>query len=102
MVTQPPSRTAKTGGSWPAYLAGGSTHAPKAGAHHLRASRQAGFGAGRPGVAGQEIDRAARQIADAGYGEYFIRRVGHGIGTPTHEPPYMIEGEEHLMERIVS
>jgi len=33
-------------------------------------------------------------ITDAGYGEQFIHRTGHGIGTTTHEPPYMIEGEE--------
>ena len=47
-----------------------------------------------PGVECQEIDRVARQvIADAGYGEYFIHRVGHGIGLTTHEPPYMVEGE---------
>ena len=64
----------------------------------LRA-QQAGFEAVRPGVACQEVDRAARKvIADAGYGEYFIHRVGHGIGLTTHEPPYMIEGEEQLIE----
>ncbi len=64
----------------------------------LRA-QQAGFEAVRPGVACQEVDRAARKvIADAGYGEYFIHRTGHGIGLTTHEPPYMIEGEERLME----
>ncbi len=57
---------------------------------------QAGFEAVRPGVACQEIDRAARKvITDAGYGEYFIHRVGHGIGITTHEPPFMIEGETH-------
>jgi D-alanyl-D-alanine dipeptidase len=65
----------------------------------VRRAQQAGFDAVRPGVACQEIDRAARKvIADAGYGEYFIHRVGHGIGTTTHEPPYMIEGEEHPIE----
>jgi Xaa-Pro aminopeptidase len=65
----------------------------------VRAAQQAGFDAVRPGVACQEIDRAARKvITDAGYGEYFIHRVGHGIGLTTHEPPYMIEGEEHLIE----
>ncbi|MFE9439903.1 M24 family metallopeptidase [Streptomyces sp. NPDC006602] len=61
----------------------------------VRAAQEAGVGAVRPGVACQEVDRAARAvIADAGYGEYFIHRTGHGIGVTTHEPPYMIEGEE--------
>jgi Xaa-Pro aminopeptidase len=65
----------------------------------VRQAQQAGFEAVRPGIACQEIDRAARKvIADAGYGEYFIHRVGHGIGLTTHEPPYMIEGETHLIE----
>ncbi len=62
----------------------------------VRHAQQAGFEAVRPGVACQEIDRAARKvITDAGYGEYFIHRVGHGIGITTHEPPYMVEGETH-------
>ena len=62
-------------------------------------AQQAGFEAVRPGVACQEIDRATRSvISEAGYGEYFIHRTGHGIGLTTHEPPYMIEGEEHLLE----
>jgi len=37
-------------------------------------------------------------IAEAGYGEYFIHRVGHGIGLTTHEPPYMVEGETRPIE----
>src|SRR4051794_16616044 len=61
----------------------------------VRRAQQAGVEAVRPGVGCQEIDRAARKvITDAGYGEQFIHRTGHGIGTTTHEPPYMIEGEE--------
>ncbi|CAL2070670.1 MULTISPECIES: aminopeptidase P family protein [Streptomyces] len=61
----------------------------------VREAQEAGFQAVRPGVACQEVDRAARKvITDAGYGEYFIHRTGHGIGVTTHEPPYMIEGEE--------
>jgi len=65
----------------------------------VRRAQQAGFEAVRPGVACQEVDRAARRvIADAGYGEHFIHRVGHGIGLSTHEPPYMVEGETHPIE----
>ncbi|HLY36069.1 MAG TPA: Xaa-Pro peptidase family protein [Candidatus Limnocylindria bacterium] len=47
----------------------------------------------RPGVAAQEIDRAARGvIAAAGFGASFIHRTGHGIGMETHEEPYIVEG----------
>ncbi len=61
----------------------------------VRQAQQAAFEAVRPGVTCQEIDRVARRvISDAGYGEYFIHRVGHGIGLSTHEPPYLVEGEQ--------
>ncbi|MBC9713047.1 aminopeptidase P family protein [Streptomyces sp. TRM66268-LWL] len=61
----------------------------------VRQAQEAGCAAVRPGIACQEVDRAARAVIDeAGYGEYFIHRTGHGIGVTTHEPPYMIEGEE--------
>ncbi|WFB08819.1 aminopeptidase P family protein [Streptomyces sp. LX-29] len=62
----------------------------------VREAQQAAFEAVRPGAACQDIDRVARKvIGEAGYGEYFIHRTGHGIGVTTHEPPYMVEGE-HL------
>ncbi len=65
----------------------------------VRRAQQAGFEAVRPGVECQEIDRAARRvIADAGYGEQFIHRTGHGIGLTTHEPPYMVEGDTNPLE----
>jgi Xaa-Pro aminopeptidase len=64
----------------------------------VRRAQQAAFEAVRPGIACQEVDRVARKvITDAGYGEYFIHRVGHGIGLTTHEPPYMVEGETHAL-----
>ena len=31
-------------------------------------------------------------IADAGYGDYFVHRTGHGIGTEAHEDPYVVAG----------
>lgn len=61
----------------------------------VRNAQQAAFEAVRPGVACQEIDRVARAvITEAGYGAQFIHRTGHGIGVTTHEPPYMVEGEQ--------
>lgn len=61
----------------------------------VREAQDAACRAVKPGIACQDVDRVARAvITDAGYGEYFIHRTGHGIGVTTHEPPYMIEGEE--------
>ena len=58
----------------------------------LHTAQQAAFDAVRPGVAANEIDRTARAvIADAGYGDAFIHRTGHGIGMEAHEEPYIVE-----------
>lgn len=64
----------------------------------VRRANAAGKAAVRPGVAAQEIDRAARKvICDAGYGQYFIHRTGHGLGIEVHEPPYIVEGNEQFL-----
>ena len=58
----------------------------------LRAN-QAAFEAVRPGIPCEDVDRAARDvITRAGYGEYFIHRVGHGLGLDVHEDPYLVSG----------
>jgi Xaa-Pro aminopeptidase len=45
---------------------------------------QDAISAGKP-IAGWEVDRAVRtHIKKAGYGEYFIHRTGHSIGTDVH------------------
>jgi Xaa-Pro aminopeptidase len=52
----------------------------------------------RPGVAFQDVDRAARSVIEAaGHGEHFFHRTGHGIGLEVHEDPYVVEGNEALM-----
>ena len=38
------------------------------------------------------IGRRGAVIDEAGYGEYFIHRTGHGIGMEEHEDPYIVEG----------
>jgi len=56
-------------------------------------AHQAGVAAVRPGATAHDVDAAARRvIADAGYGEFFIHRTGHGIGLDDHEAPYMLSG----------
>jgi len=59
----------------------------------LRRAQEAGVTAGRVGAACESVDAAARNVlADAGWGEYFIHRTGHGIGMEAHEEPYMVSG----------
>jgi len=63
------------------------------------AAHDAAFAAARPGVACQEVDAAARKvITDAGYGEHFIHRTGHGLGMEVHEPPYITGTNEQPLE----
>jgi Xaa-Pro aminopeptidase len=65
----------------------------------LEAAQTAGRSAVRPGATCESVDAACRAvIADAGYGELFIHRTGHGIGLDVHEDPYIVEGESTLLE----
>ncbi len=65
----------------------------------LHEAQQAATAAAVVGAACQDVDRAARSvIADAGFGEYFIHRTGHGIGLEAHEDPYIVEGNELPLE----
>jgi Xaa-Pro aminopeptidase len=62
-------------------------------------AQKAGEAAVRRGVTGQDVDRAGRKvIADAGYGECFLNRLGHGVGIAIHEDPYIIEGNDVPLE----
>ena len=42
--------------------------------------------------------RGPRDVADAGYGDHFIHRTGHGIGLETHEEPYIVAGNNTALE----
>lgn len=60
---------------------------------------QAALAAARPGVKAHEVDDAARGvIAEAGYGDYFVHRTGHGLGTEVHEPPFITASSQSVLD----
>jgi Xaa-Pro aminopeptidase len=65
----------------------------------LRQAQQAACDTVRPGVTPEAVDAAARDlITQAGYGEFFVHRTGHGIGLETHEEPYIVTGNTEPLE----
>lgn len=62
-------------------------------------AQETGFQAATVGRPAQDVDGAAREvIEDAGYGEFFVHRTGHGIGLDVHEDPYIVEGNHTPLE----
>ncbi|MCM6775463.1 Xaa-Pro peptidase family protein [Nocardia sp. CDC159] len=65
----------------------------------LERAQAAAVAAVRPGVTAEAVDAAARNmLREAGLGEYFIHRTGHGIGLSVHEEPYIVEGNDIVLE----
>jgi len=59
----------------------------------------AAFAILEPGIPCREVDRAARAvIEDAGYGDAFLHRTGHGLGLEVHEEPYLRDGNQKPLE----
>lgn len=59
----------------------------------VASAQEAAFRAARPGMTCEQLDAVARDLLTAaGYGQYFMHRLGHGIGLDGHEPPYLVQG----------
>jgi Xaa-Pro dipeptidase len=68
-------------------------------AEFVHKANEAGRAAVKPGVKTKDVDAAARKvIEDAGYGEYFIHRTGHGLGREGHEEPHISQFDETILE----
>ena len=62
-------------------------------------AHDAAVAAVRPGVTVAEVDEAARAVLrDAGLGDRFIHRVGHGLGLEVHEDPSLDPGGETVLD----
>ncbi|HJT03926.1 MAG TPA: Xaa-Pro peptidase family protein [Pseudonocardiaceae bacterium] len=66
----------------------------------LQAAQDAAVAAVAPGTTAQSVDAAARvPIRDAGLGDRFIHRTGHGIGLEVHEQPYIVAGNDLVLDQ---
>jgi Xaa-Pro aminopeptidase len=65
----------------------------------LEEAQRTGVEAVRPGVPAAEVDAVTREVIDeAGLGDLFIHRTGHGIGLEVHEHPYIVAGNGEALE----
>lgn len=65
----------------------------------LHRAQQAQVEAVRPGITAEQLDAVGRDlITEAGYGEHFLHRTGHGIGLECHEEPYIVAGNSRPLE----
>jgi Xaa-Pro aminopeptidase len=65
----------------------------------LEAAQQAAVDHARPGVTAASVDAAARDLlVAAGHGEHFVHRTGHGIGVEEHEAPWIVAGNDRVLE----
>jgi len=56
----------------------------------VKKANAAGHATAKPGTPAGEVDNATRAVInEAGYGEYFTHRTGHGLGLEGHEEPYI-------------
>jgi len=64
----------------------------------VRSAQASAIAVIKPGVSCEHVDQVARSvIEEAGLGDYFVHRLGHGIGLDVHEPPYLVQGNPMLL-----
>lgn len=62
-------------------------------------AQEAAINVVEPGTTAAAVDAAAREVIErSGYGDAFIHRTGHGIGLDIHEPPFIRQDNEEVLE----
>jgi len=65
----------------------------------LQRAQRAAVEAVRPGVTAEQVDAVARDVlAVEGLADAFVHRTGHGIGLSVHEEPYIVAGNDLVLE----
>jgi Xaa-Pro aminopeptidase len=64
----------------------------------LQSAQATSVATARIGTTCEAVDAAARTpITDAGFGDAFLHRTGHGIGLEEHEDPYIVAGNDVVL-----
>jgi Xaa-Pro dipeptidase len=64
----------------------------------VKAAQKKAFEAVKPNVKAAAVDATARKvIAEAGYGDYFVHNLGHGVGLDIHEPPTLSPNSKDVL-----
>lgn len=65
----------------------------------VQRANEVGRQAARPGVTCESVDMATRQVfVDAGCEQLLRHRTGHGLGMEAHEAPYIVIGNQRVLE----
>ena len=64
----------------------------------VRLAQQKAFENIKPDISAKEVDAAAREIIEtAGFGEYFVHNLGHGVGLEVHEAPILSPDSKDIL-----
>lgn len=65
----------------------------------VRFAQQKAIEAIKPQTPAKDVDAVARRlIAEAGFGEYFVHNLGHGVGLEVHETPVLSPDSKDIFE----
>ncbi|HKZ88559.1 MAG TPA: Xaa-Pro peptidase family protein [Candidatus Bathyarchaeia archaeon] len=80
------------------FVAGKSSEKQKRIYGIVKAAQENAFKSIKAGVPIPDVDAAARKVIEtAGYGDFFVHRLGHGVGLEVHEPPTLSQTNKDLL-----
>lgn len=63
------------------------------------AANRAGLAAARPGATAHDVDDAATRVLEASaHADRILHKTGHGLGRDVHEAPWIMRGNETVLE----
>ncbi len=65
----------------------------------VQQAQQKAFETIKPGVLASDVDMAARRVIEAaGFGEFFVHNLGHGVGLEVHEAPILSPDSKEVLD----